>query len=191
MNAKEYFDALAFQWDHHLEAIDETREMIVRLAQTHKANTVLDLACGTGAMFETYRKHNINHVIAIDVSKNMVQVAKQKVQDEERFEVICADLYEVCLPCVDHAIMYNAYPHFIERERLIKKVSELLLKGGRFTVAHGRGRNCINSCHGNVPKEVTSTLQSAKIEATYWESYFDIDIMIDTEEFYMISGIKK
>ena len=81
--------------------------------------------------------------------------------------------------------------HILWRKKnLCGKVAELLKPGGRFVVAHGACREKINGCHKNVPKEITSGLLSVKEEIHRWETYFHIDMQIDTEQFYLFSGIK-
>ena len=56
------------------------------------------------------------------------------------FEVYCEDLFQMQGQTFDRIMIYNAYPHFMEKEKLVKKVEELLNPGGRFVVAHGACR---------------------------------------------------
>ena len=151
---------------------------------------LLDVACGTGAMFEALRERKPSHITAVDLSEKMIEIAARKVEGDSLFELQCRDLFEMTQETFDRIIIYNAYPHFMEKDKVVQKVAELLNPGGRFIVAHGACREKINGCHTNVPKEITSGLLSAKEESRLWETCFSIDILIDTEQFYMFSGVK-
>ena len=151
---------------------------------------LLDVACGTGAMFEALRERKPSHITAVDLSEKMIEIAARKVEGDSLFELQCRDLFEMTQETFDRIIIYNAYPHFMEKDKVVQKVAELLNPGGRFIVAHGACREKINGCHTNVPKEITSGLLSAKEESRLWETCFSIDILIDTEQFYLFSGVK-
>lgn len=188
MDIKSYFDKMADNWDEDILPIDETRRCIVRLSGIKEYTHVLDVACGTGAMFTALQEKNPEHITAVDISEKMVDIAKNKVKDNPLFDVKCGDFFEIEDEKYDCIIIYNAYPHFIDKEKLSKKVSQLLTPDGRFVVAHGAGKETINLHHSNVPKEITSYLLSVQEESEYWKKYFNIDILIDTQEFYMFSG---
>ena len=151
---------------------------------------LLDVACGTGAMFEALRERKPSHITAVDLSEKMIEIAARKVEGDSLFELQCRDLFEMTQETFDRIIIYNAYPHFMEKDKVVQKVAELLNPGGRFIVAHGACKEKINGCHTNVPKEITSGLLSAKEESRLWETCFSIDILIDTEQFYLFSGVK-
>lgn len=190
MDIKTYFDERAAHWDEGGQPIDEVRRTIAFLSDIRPAMHVLDVACGTGAMFAALKEQNPAHITAIDLSEKMSEIAQRKVQGDPLFDVRCQDLFEMTQEIFDRVIIYNAYPHFMEKEKLVGKVAELLKPGGRFVVAHGACREKINGCHKNVPKEITSGLLSVKEEIHGWETYFHIDMQIDTEQFYLFSGIK-
>lgn len=189
MDIRTYFNQRAEHWDDGEVPIDAVRRIIAYLSDVHE-RTVLDVACGTGAMFEALKEQKPSHITAIDLSEKMIEIAMQKVEKNPLFEVYCEDLFQMQGKTFDRIVIYNAYPHFIEKEKLVKKVEELLNPGGRFVVAHGACRERINGCHTNVPKEITSGLLSAKEESSCWGECFHVDMLIDTEQFYLFSGVK-
>lgn len=188
MDIKSYFNKMADNWDEDILPIDEIRRCIVFLSGIKEHTHILDVACGTGAMFTALQEKNSEHVTAVDISEKMVEIANNKVKDNPLFDVRCGDFFEIEDEKYDCIMIYNAYPHFIDKEKLVAKVSQLLTPDGRFVVAHGAGKEIINLHHSNVPKEITSHLLSAEEESKYWKKYFNIDILIDIQEFYMFSG---
>ena len=91
----------------------------------------------------------------------------------------------------DVVVMYNVYPHILDKKPLVKAVRRLLVPGGRFLVAHGMGREALNAHHSNVPADVTSTLEPAQVALADWEDSFDIDTFCDNELHYFFGGTKK
>ena len=190
MDIRTYFNQRAAHWDDGEQSVDQIRRMIAFLSDIQEGMSVLDVACGTGAMFEALRERKPSHITAVDLSEKMIEIAARKVEGDSLFELQCWDLFEMTQETFDRIIIYNAYPHFMEKDKVVQKVAELLNPGGRFIVAHGACREKINGCHTNVPKEITSGLLSAKEESRLWETCFSIDILIDTEQFYLFSGVK-
>lgn len=189
MDIRTYFNQRAAHWDDGEKSVDDVRRIIAYLSDV-QGRTVLDVACGTGAMFEALKEQKPAHITAIDLSEKMIEIAARKVEGEALFEVRCQDLFEMTRKTFDRIVIYNAYPHFMAKEKLVKKVEELLNPGGRFVVAHGACREKINGCHTNVPKEITSGLLSAREESGCWGEYFQVDMQIDTGQFYLFSGVK-
>ena len=75
---------------------------------------LLDVACGTGAMFEALRERKPSHITAVDLSEKMIEIAARKVEGDSLFELQCQDLFEMTQETFDRLIIYNAYPHFME-----------------------------------------------------------------------------
>lgn len=72
----------------------------------------------------------------------------------------------------DRIVIYNAYPHFIEKEKLVKKVEELLNPGGRFVVAHGACREKSMDVIQMYPKKLHPVCCLRKKKAVAGESVF-------------------
>lgn len=191
MKIVEFFNEHAEHWDDDYTEYNIIRTAIANLSGAGQGSRVLDIACGTGVMFPEMLKLNIQELVGIDISNKMVEVAQKKFADKENVRVICKDLLEFNEENFDVAIMYNAYPHFLNKEATIEQVAKLLGPKGRFTVAHGAGRQVINQCHGNVPSEISTELRPAVEEAKKFEPWFNVDIICDTPYAYIISGTKR
>lgn len=140
-----------------------------------------------------YLKAGAERVLGVDVSPQMIARAREKFSGEGRVEFIASDAVDLePRDTFDAAVIYNAYPHFLKRELLVRKVAELLAPHGRFTIAHGAGRDQINGHHRHgVPGEVVCELRAAEEECDIWRDLFTIDAVIDTPEFYAFSGFLK
>ena len=193
MNAiASYFDERARNWDDIAEPAGTKHIMMAKLAGCRQGLRVLDVGCGTGIMTQAYLDCGAAHITGIDLSREMVEKAKAKFSTDDRVSFICGDVVEVeCDGVFDCIVMYNMYPHVIDKKPLVEAVHRLLVPGGRFLVAHGMGRDALNAHHHNVPADVTSTLQPAQIALQDWTDRFDIDTFCDNDLHYFFGGVRK
>jgi len=185
----DFFDNLAAGWDAEQIPKDAIIEKILDNGGVEAGKDVLDIACGTGTLFPYYFKRKVNSVTGIDISPEMVRIAKQKFPETE---VICGDAEEYCFnKSYDVIMIYNAFPHFPAPEKLIKHLSGFLKKSGRLCVAHSMSRQEIQARHGKRAAKVSLELPTAEALAELLESYFNIDIVVSDNEMYQVTGIKK
>lgn len=183
-----FFDKCAPGWDADLIRNDDVIEKILNNGGIEKGLSVLDVACGTGVLFPDYIKRGVV-VTGIDVSYEMVKIAKKKFP---AINVICGDVEEFSFAEKFDAVMvYNAFPHFPNPERLIEKLSKLLRKGGKLSVAHGMSRENLLKHHSGKASKVSLPLPDEKTLAELFEPFFKVDIMISDSEMYQVSGVKK
>jgi demethylmenaquinone methyltransferase/2-methoxy-6-polyprenyl-1,4-benzoquinol methylase len=151
---------------------------------------ILDVACGTGVLFKALLAYSPECVLGVDISERMVQKALEKVKDN-RLKVIAQDFLELDANEFDRVVIYNAYPHFFDKDKLAKKTFEVLRSGGRFILAHNMGRKMINAVHDkNKAGKYSTTLNSADTEKCWFEPWFTIDKCVDTDDSYIITGTK-
>lgn len=190
----EYFDERAGNWDAQSEAASSKHVTIARLAGVHEGSRVLDIGCGTGIMERAYLELGAAHILALDMSQKMVDAARVKFADvaPEILEFACADVLELeTSERFDCVVVYNAYPHILDRAALVQHVGDLLVPGGRFLVAHGMGRAALDAHHASVPESVSRELLPAREEAAHWEAQFEIDEVADTPFIYFFGGSKR
>ena len=184
-----YFDSKADSWDDRDCGRSPVLGAVVAMAGLGEGKRVLDLGCGTGVMVDSYLAADVDEVVGIDVSRRMVEIASEKYADEPRASFACADVYGFASDePFDAVVIYNAYPHLLDKVALVEKVASLLAPGGRFVVAHGTSRHRINHRHGNLSEDVSGELMPAAEEAAEWETRFDLDAIVDTPGFYAFSG---
>ena len=78
-----FFDNLAEGWDAEQIPKDEIIEKILDNGGVESHKDILDVACGTGTLFPFYFKRNVKSVTGIDISPEMVKIAKGKFPETE------------------------------------------------------------------------------------------------------------
>lgn len=186
-----YFDSRAEFWDAEMIKKDRIIETILDNVKASAGMDILDVACGTGVMFPYYLKRDIRSITAIDISPKMADIAAEKYRQEPRVNVICGDVEELSFERkFDLIVIYNAFPHFPEPERLIAALSSLLKPGGRLTVAHGASRETIDSYHDGPASRVSVGLMEAEKLRSIFEKYLQIETVISNGEMYQVAGHK-
>lgn len=123
----------------------------------------MDVGCGTGVLYPFLQKANAKSITAIDVSEEMIKLAKEKYPEAT---FLCKDVLKLdSKNKFDTIIMYNVYPHLMDKQKLVDKVHSLLNDNGMFIVAHGASRDTINSHHSSHAMEVSRKLTKAHDEA--------------------------
>ena len=133
----DFFDQAAAGWDAQLVRNEAVIGQILDNAGIRPGVSVLDVACGTGVLIPDYLERGAAQVTAIDIAPEMARIAREKFP-QENVTVLCGDAAQTHFPApFDCIVIYNAFPHFPEPERLISHLAGLLTPGGTLTVAHG------------------------------------------------------
>lgn len=119
-------------------------------------------------------------------------IVKLLVENFPEINIICGDVEEIAFSEeFDTVMIYNAFPHFPEPERLIKNLSALLRKGGRLSVAHGMSREALLKHHNERARDVSLELPVAEALAKIFKPYINVDVIISDDDMYQVSGIKE
>ena len=180
------FDRLAPQWDADLIRHDDVIRNILDNAGVREGVDVLDVACGTGVLFPDYLARNVGSITAVDISPEMVKLARQKFP---QVEVLCGDVETLQLDRkFDCIVVYNAFPHFPDPANLIKVLSGLLKPGGTLTVAHGMSREKIDGHHqGSASKVSVGLMHENKLEALF-NRHLQVTVKISNSRMYQVAG---
>ena len=188
----EFFDRCAATWDADMIKSDVIIGKILDNAEVGPGMDVLDVACGTGVMFDYYLQRDVASVTGIDIAPEMAKIAAQKYAAEERVQVICGDVEEVTFgKKFDRIVVYNAFPHFPYPKRLIKILAGLLKEDGRLTVAHGASREAIDNHHSGAASKVSNGLMAAETLKRIFDAHFDVEVTISNRHMYQVSGVKR
>ena len=182
-----FFDSLASGWDDYNTRNEEVIAEILEKGGIRKGIKVLDVACGTGVLFPDYLKAGAE-ITGIDISENMVKTAREKFPE---VHIICSDATAFHFDeKFDVIMIYNAFPHFDEPEKLIKNLAEALRPCGRLSIAHGISEKELAECHSGSAKNVSVPLVKKEVLAEMLGPYLNVDTMISDDRMYMVSGVK-
>ena len=123
------FDRLApfstEQWDHN----SHYHRFLVRHLPAH-CRTALEIGCGTGA-FARLLAQRVEHVLALDLSPEMIRLAKERSMAYPTIEFQMADiLTSPFSPEQFDAIVSIATLHHLPMEKLLVRLKEALAPGG-------------------------------------------------------------
>ena len=187
-----FFDRCAPTWDAEMIKNDTVIEKILDNAEVGPDMDVLDVACGTGVMFDYYLNRGVASVTGIDIAPVMAKIAAEKYSGESRVQVICGDVEEFSFDRkFDRIVVYNAFPHFPYPKRLIKILASLLKEDGRLTVAHGMSREAIDNHHSGSASKVSNGLMSAENLKRIFDAHFHVEVVISNRHMYQVSGVKR
>ena len=188
----EFFDRYAPNSDADQIPKDKIINRILDNAGVAEGQDILDVACGTGILFPFYLERKVASVTGIDISPEMAKLAAEKHREYECIRVVCGDVEETPFDRqFDSIMVYNAFPHFPEPEQLIATLASLTKEGGRLTIAHGASREQIDNHHSGAASKVSNGLMYADELKLLFEPYFDVDIVISTQEMYQVSGVRR
>ena len=188
----EFFDRCAPLWDAEMVKSDAIIGRILDNVEVGEGMDVLDVACGTGVMFDYYLERNVASVTGIDIAPEMAKIATAKYAIDPKVQVICGDVEEYAFGRkFDRIVVYNAFPHFPYPKRLIKILAGLLKEDGRLTVAHGMSREKIDSHHSGAASKVSNGLMSAESLKRIFDAHLDVEVVISNRHMYQVSGVKK
>lgn len=189
---EEFFNKLAESWDGRENHTEDERIKLLNKLCIHQNDKVIDIACGTGIISGLLFDITKTDVVGVDLSENMIKVAIDKYKDNPKIKFLQKDLLtDEINQKFDYAVIYNAYPHFLDPSTLAKRLSEILNVGGRFAVIHSLGVDELNHHHEYLPDGVARDILSSKEEALNFSKYFNITIAEDDIHSITIEGIKK
>ena len=186
---REFFNDFAPNWDNEPIADTHIINTILDNANVCESIDVLDVGCGTGVLFPYYIERNVESITAVDLSPEMVKIAKGKFVQAD---VICGDAENITFDKQFDVIMiYNAFPHFPNADLLIENLSKALKSGGKISIAHGMSKKELDEIHMKSAGYVSNILPECDELSEMLKAYFDVDIKISNEKMYQVTGTKK
>ncbi len=183
----EFFDRCAPWWDSDMIRNEELIAAILNNGGIRPGVKVLDVACGTGVLFPDYLKRGAD-VTAIDISPEMARLAAAKFP---QIKVICGDVEEYFFAdTFDCVMVYNAFPHFPDPEKLIETLAKLVKPGGKVSVAHGMSRAALTDHHKRATAVSIDLLHERELAAIF-SRWFDVDVIISTDQMYQVCGVRR
>jgi ubiquinone/menaquinone biosynthesis C-methylase UbiE len=137
---KDFFDRLAEEWDLNFTAEDlERLSHLVDSLGVSEGMDIIDLGCGTGVLFDLLRRRvgPDGSVTGVDYSIEMVRVAHRNFPFDN-------------VNVVDMAVSFSAFPHFSDKQRVLKEVNRVLKSGAMFYIIHLQSSKDLASMHKRI-----------------------------------------
>lgn len=187
---EEFFDNLASSWNKNECHTQEEKINLLKKVNLKKGDKVIDIACGTGVVTGLIHEYTNEDVIGIDISQNMINIALEKYKNDKWAKFIKKDLYDVN-DKFDVAIIYNAYPHFLDVDKFVNKLNDILNENGTFAILHSLSRKELLSHHKAKANNVSRDIEECYIESEHFKKYFNIILATENDNSYIIIGKKK
>lgn len=188
-----FFDERSEIWDTKMIKDDNKMNEILDTAKVCENKSILDIACGTGVMIDYYIERKVSNIVGVDISPNMINIAKDKFKNYDNISFICCDAenYNFAKQ-FDCAIIFNAFPHFVSPIDLLNNLYKAVKIGGTLTVAHDRGRKEIDLHHKEVnASKISNGLMSAdELEKIFIKAGFKNTYIKSTDDIYIVTGTK-
>ena len=184
----EYYDAIAQFWDMEYADMEVARSVAAAVSVPRSGGYALDIGCGSGSMILDLLQYGACEIEGVDISGAMIEMAQEKFYFDPRISFTQSDFMDLDRPGYDLAVAFNVYHHFLCPKAFVEKAHSLLRCGGRLTVAYGFSRKQTNQLSEVMPNGIARLLRPAAEEAAVWSTHFDVDILCDTSEMYLISG---
>ena len=91
----------------------------------------------------------------------------------------------------DKIIIFNAFPHFLDKEKLAKKSYDLLTDFGYLIIMHDLGKERLNNHHHEHANKISLGLNTPDEEYEFFKKYFDLINKIDEKDRYLMVLRKK
>lgn len=187
-----FFDECSSFWDERMITDDSKMNMIMDYAEIKANKTVLDIACGTGVMFDYYLSRGVSHITGVDISSKMIDICKEKFCDNCFIDVYCADADSLVIDNpYDCCVVFNAFPHFCNQEALIKNLYQAVKDNGTLTVAHDRGRKALDIHHeGEASLYSCGLMSEDDLANIFVNAGFSSVKKYATDDIYIVTGVK-
>ena len=131
----DFFDSLAPHWEADRQLNDAKVQSLLDACRLRQGERLLDLACGDGILEDKLLSYGVK-IDGVDISPEMISLAK-KAHQNPNLTYFCRDFYEHSseIP-YDVILVFDAYPHFLDKDAFAQKAASLLKKGGRLYILH-------------------------------------------------------
>lgn len=187
---KNFFDEHAASWDSHEKKTQDQLKELLSALPIKEGMKVLDLACGTGIITEILYNMTKTKVLGIDLSAEMINVARKKIS-KDHAEFVVGDFLTANITGYDFIVLFNAYPHFLETDKLIDSLCKGLKPKGNFAILHSLGRDQLHKTHSGSVSVLSRDLLPVVQEAEKFETKFKILEAKEGKNYYYILGEKR
>lgn len=190
----EFFDSYADRWDGmERDDICVLLDRVVHKSDIAPGMDILDVGTGTGVIIPCLLKamNGVGSIKAIDISQGMLRVARAKrFPDCVEFQLADIEDYDCPDGSYDRVICNAVFPHFSNKDAVLKRIRKLLRPGGLIVISHPTGREAVNRVHRGAGSVVCEDMVPDAIEMLSMlenAGYVCISVK-DEPEFYLAIG---
>ncbi|MEE4312510.1 MAG: class I SAM-dependent methyltransferase [candidate division KSB1 bacterium] len=192
---RDYFNELASGWDENIDSESLHIRRILSMMTLDRADTILDLGCGTGILFPVLESlvSKSASIYAMDYAKCMVDLASRNRANNFRF--VCGDAQD--LPFCDNTfcriIAFQVFPHITDQKHALNECRRVLKQGGEMCIFHVHSSHEINAFHASLSGPVRHHTLPEGHTMKGWMEETGLTVMsaIDHPGEYLMHAIKK
>lgn len=192
----EFFDSqVDAEWARVAYSAEKVAKIarMLDLARVQPGMRILEPGCGTGRLTRILddRLGPSGRLIALDISRKMIDACLRYASWKAHVEVVCASVEDYPLPwrSFDAVLCHQVFPHFDNKRRVLKLFAALLKSSGNLAIFHFAGSAAINQVHRKahaavrndlIPPEkaMRRMLRSAGFEINHFEDQDDEYVLI-------------
>lgn len=183
---KEFFESIADNWNNEKDDLNRIRGLFKEIDIKNNED-ILDLGCGKGIITPIINEYTNKLVYGIDLSEKMIKGAKIKNPDLNKYNYICGDYLNYSFDLkFDKIIIFNAYPHFLDKNAFAIKAYNDLKDDGLLIIMHNLGKDELNKYHHNHADKISNGLMEPKEEEKALNGYFKLVKSIDENNRYLM-----
>ncbi|MBQ6125401.1 MAG: class I SAM-dependent methyltransferase, partial [Erysipelotrichaceae bacterium] len=133
----------------------------------------------------------VSSITGIDISSGMIEAAKRNCLSEKIVLIGDEASEQLVEKSYDRIVVFYAFPHFTDPDRMMQNLSEHLSKGGTLTIAHDSSREEINRRHNMMRKNVSHVLMGIDELESIVSEYLTVTYKRSDDRIYQIVGRKQ
>ncbi len=128
---KKNFSKNANAYDKYANIQKILAEKMSKLLPSRPIKNILDIGCGTGIFTKVLRdKYKTSHITAVDISPEMIEIAKKKMDKDVNFEVVDAEEIDDNNKQFDLIASNATLQWFRNLDKTLSKYKKMLAKDG-------------------------------------------------------------
>ena len=192
-----FFDGIAEKWDGFEDLAALERKLAAGLDElgVRADEQIVDVGCGTGNLTLALlaKLSPAGRVVAVDVSRRMIELAQRKVSDSRvSWHIDDAQRLPLADASCDRVICFSVWPHFEDRKAVATELARVLKVGGLLHVWHTVSRRKINKIHAGCGAAIANDVL-APVEETadvLLSAGFRIIAAVESDESYLVTVAK-
>ncbi len=188
----DFFNKASAHWDDIAYDNSEKINKILDFSDIRENLNVLDVACGTGVLTPFLLERKASLITGIDISPKMINLAKAKFTQYNNVEFINISAEDIDFEQkFDRVIIFDAFPHFCNKLKVIEVMANHLKADGRLTIAHSMGRTQLDELHTKTAGQVSDKMVSGNELAEFLSPHFCVDVIIDDDDIFIVGATLK